>query len=398
MSTILQISHSDCVGCGACYNSCQQQAIQLTTDNEGFYYPRINPDLCVDCGLCLRSCPVHSQGFHDMIEVYAITMKDNHIKRKSSSGGAFYWIASYFIEKGGVVYGAAFDPKKRRVEHIRIDSKNQLWRLQSSKYVQSYIGNTYSLAKKDLSVGKLVLFSGTPCQIAGVYSYLGHPYSNIYTCDILCYGVPSPYVFGKYLDEIAGDKQIITLNMRDKTDGWAAYSMKISMDAQEYFKGKYEDLYHLGFQSHIFYRESCYSCEFRRRERVGDFTLGDFWNFKESFRKNSIRNDETGISYVAINTENAKKIFEQLNKKDVYLEKRELDDNKDNYGFKRDMKSIPEREKFFYRLKENKYSEAILPYIEKRVQRKPSLLKKIYRGLKKHYYFRMILNKLGVGL
>lgn len=396
--SIKEIKQSECFGCGACYNICPHQAIRYTADDCGFYQPVIDDRLCIECGLCLESCPVQSQVFHDMRYVYAVSLKDNHIKKNSSSGGAFYWIASYFIENGGVVYGATFDSNDRCVKHIRVESKEQLSRLQNSKYVQSYIGDTYLQAKNDLVNDRLVLFSGTPCQIAGINAFLGHPYEKLFTCDILCYGVPSPLVLEKYLDEIVGNRHIVSLNMRDKTKGWTQYSMRISMNGQDYIKGKYEDLYHLGFQSHLFYRDSCYSCKFRRKERTGDFTCGDFWSFKESFKRRSIRNNETGISFVTVNTKKAETIFALLDKELVYLEQREFDDNKDNFGFNRDMTVSPQRGIFFNALRKSKYSEAIAPYVEKRTQSSTSKIRKFYRWLKQKYYFRMLLYRIGVKL
>lgn len=398
MSTINKINKNDCVGCGSCLNACPSQAISLSQDYYGFYYPQIDNMHCVECGVCLKSCPISECHYNEIKAVYAVSMKDNNIKRNSSSGGAFYWIASYFIENGGVVYGATFDSNDRCVKHIRVETKKQLCRLQNSKYVQSYIGHTYLQAKNDLLDGRLVLFSGTPCQVAGINAFLGHQCEKLFTCDILCYGVPSPLVLEKYLNETVGNKHITSLNMRDKTSGWSQYSMRISLDGKDYIKGKYEDLYHLGFQSHIFYRDSCYSCKFRRKERIGDFTLGDFWDFKESFKRNSIVNDGTGISFVAINTEKAESVFKKLDKELVVLEKRTVDENKDNYGFCRNMDISPHREEFFDRLNEGTYSEAIAPYITSEKLHSTSKMRKLYRRLKQNYHFRMLLYRVGVKL
>lgn len=397
MNNIDCINKDKCVGCGACYNNCSQNAIQILTDEYGFYYPRINPDKCSNCGACLHSCPINSHSFHEVQQAYAVTLVDKRIKKNSSSGGAFFWIASSIIQQGGVIYGAAFDANDRLVKHIRVDSENELSKLQNSKYVQSYIGDTFLLARRDLSQGKRVLFSGTPCQIAGLYSCLGHDYDNLYTCDILCYGVPSPLVLKSYLNDTVGDNRIVKLNMRDKTKGWKQYSMRITTDNSDYLKDKNEDPFHLGFQTHIFYRESCYSCAFRRNERVGDFSLGDFWNFKESFKKESIVNDESGISFMTINTAKALSIYERLNKELVRIEVRSFDENKDNFGFKKGMEISPDREVFFERLNNEGYCFAIQPYINYRYNR-ISVSRRIYRWFKRNYYFRKLLHSLGIRL
>ena len=396
MGNISVIPKKDCLGCGACYSNCHYQAISIESDDYGFYYPVINNSQCINCGKCILACPLKNKVVYGTYStVYAISIKDKKKKENSSSGGAFVWLAESIIANGGVVYGAAFDPIGRIVKHIRVDSFDQIVQLQNSKYVESNIGDCFKEAKCDLEAGKAVLFSGTPCQIAGLYSFVGREWRELYTCDLMCYGTPSPLVLSKYLEETIGLEKISYMNMRDKTNGWVSYSMKLVTDKKIYIRSKNKDLYQRGFQTHIFYRESCYDCPYRRKERVGDITLGDFWDFKESFKKGSIINDNTGISFVMINTNKGMALFNNSNKKTIYSEIRSVEENENNFGFSKELCITKDRDLFFERLQENQYSVAISPYLKEVKTEKPSFIRKIYRVLKKYYWFRKVMNKVG---
>lgn len=398
MKNIGSVLHDECVGCEACRSVCPKDAITMSKDQKGFWHPVIDSASCVNCGKCAEACPVLKHSFNETEQsVYALALKDEEQKYHSSSGGAFYWLATSVLSRNGIVYGAAFDKGTQSVKHIRVDSEAELRLLQSSKYVQSRIGDCYLLVKLDLEAGKLVLFSGTPCQIAGLYCFLGKRYENLYTCDILCYGAPSPWVFEKYLRETAGG-DALSVNMREKRFGWVGYSMYIETGEQSYRQEKTKDIYQLGFQTNLFYRDCCFNCQFRKTARVGDFTLGDFWLFKESFQRDSIRNNDTGISFFMINNGRAASFFDELDKSQIIYEKRSLDENVRNFGFGKKMEVAKEREDFFKALESKPYSEAIAPYIDPNRNSRVSFARRIYRSLKKNYYVRKLLHSFGIAV
>ncbi|NLZ52236.1 MAG: 4Fe-4S dicluster domain-containing protein, partial [Thermoanaerobacteraceae bacterium] len=189
----------DCMGCYACKNICSLNCITMQSDNEGFWYPKVNYENCTKCGKCINVCPIMNQKeFENKPQGFACINRDENIRLESSSGGIFTLIAEQVIEDGGVVFGAAFN-EKFQVEHSYIEVQEELYKFRGSKYVQSKIGETYNQAKKFLEMQRKVLFTGTPCQIAGLKSFLGRPYENLFCIDIVCHGVPSPYVWEKYI-------------------------------------------------------------------------------------------------------------------------------------------------------------------------------------------------------
>ena len=190
-----------CCGCNSCAQSCPKQCISMSEDNEGFLYPSVDTNLCVECHLCEKVCPVLniSSGQYP-ISCYAAKSPDEQIRKESSSGGIFSLLAQKIIENDGVVFGAAFN-KKWEVVHCYTETLEGLNSLRGSKYVQSKIGNAYEQVKTFLKNGRLVLFSGTPCQIAGLKTFLRKDYENLITLDFVCHGVPSPGVFRWYLQE-----------------------------------------------------------------------------------------------------------------------------------------------------------------------------------------------------
>lgn len=197
-SIVLFDDKKDCCGCGACMNVCPKNAIRMAEDEVGFVYPEIDQNLCVGCGVCKKACGYQMQPLMQKSEaVYAAASNNDNLLRKSASGGAFAVLAENVLKKGGVVYGAALPLENGKLEpkHLRIDTVERLTELQGSKYVQSAIGDTYAQAKKDLLDGKSVLFSGTPCQIAGLKQYLKKDYENLLTVDIICHGVPMQTIF-----------------------------------------------------------------------------------------------------------------------------------------------------------------------------------------------------------
>ena len=295
---------NNCYGCSSCAQICPSGAITFKEDEEGFSYPEINHTKCNDCRMCRSSCPI----FKDMPsasealpQIYAIWNKNDDVRSSSTSGGVFSALAKNIIDQGGVVFGAAFDDKNR-VNHTGVASVDQLWKLQGSKYTQSNIGDSYKGARAFLKEGRKVLFSGTPCQISGLHAYLGKGYENLYTCDCVCHGVPSPGVFELYkahLEKIY-QSEIKSFNFRNKSGSWKNYNIKVVFkNGSQHITDFREDPYMRGFIKNIYLRPSCHSCKYASVQRNSDITLGDFWGI-EKF--NPALDDDRGTSLILANT------------------------------------------------------------------------------------------------
>lgn len=257
----------------------------MKEDKEGFLYPAVDNSSCIDCGLCERVCPVINQNEPKKpIVTLAAVNSDKSVRLASSSGGIFTLLAERTIDNGGVVFGAAFD-ENWDVRHICVDNKCELPKLRGSKYVQSIIGNCYKEAKRHLSAGMEVLFSGTPCQIAGLKRFLQKDYENLKTVDVVCHGTPSPLAWRKYLDEVSSKYnivQITDIQFRDKTEGWKNFSLLIKYKDKEGVEKTFretlnENIFMRCFLSNLCLRPSCYSCPARNGKSGSDITLADLW-------------------------------------------------------------------------------------------------------------------------
>lgn len=323
------VSKNKCSGCGACAAVCPQKCITMVPDKLGFLYPKVDQDRCVQCGLCQRRCPAYCEAVPAEAvypaEAYAMVGNDDRIREKSSSGGVFYLIASYVLAQNGVVFGAAFDDTYHSVKHIAVDSLDGLKKLQGSKYVQSEIGDSYLMAKSCLEQDRLVLFTGTPCQISGLRAFLNREYSNLYVLDIVCHGVPSPAVWDDYLTHLEkrhGGK-VKRVDFRDKTNGWENYLLRVEMDnGAVYSNDRINDLYIRGFLHNCFLRSSCYECMHKGTERGTDITLGDFWGIGKICPE---LQDGKGTSLVIASSPKGKFLLEQISA-EVRIKKVVLDD------------------------------------------------------------------------
>jgi len=301
------IDKINCCGCHACYNSCPQKCISMQSDDEGFWYPVVDSKECIYCGLCEKVCPTLSKPMtKNHPAAYACRNKDDKIRQQSSSGGVFTIVAASVIANHGVVFGAGFDGKFN-VLHSWTDSLDGVRNFRGSKYVQSSIGDTYEQAKDFLKQGRQVLFSGTPCQVAGLRSYLGKDYEGLVCLDIICHGVPSPLVWKQYRSELGNNNELQSINFRDKTFGWKRFSLRLTYkNNEEYIKELNSDEFMQGFLKNVYLRPSCYHCSFKTLARQSDITLADFWgieNILPSF------DDDQGTSLVLINSNKGKKIF-----------------------------------------------------------------------------------------
>ena len=301
-----------CCGCSACASICPKNCISLITDKEGFLYPQVNAEQCVNCGACQKVCPYNSKpNTLQQKDAFAVVSNNQQQRLNSSSGGVFCLLATKVIQKGGVVFGACLDDDLV-VKHIFVQSLEQINKLQGSKYVQSDINNTYLQAKTFLEQDKIVLFTGTSCQIAGLKAYLKKDYQNLITQDIICHGVPSPKVWKEYLKYRSGIAKS-TVNktcFRDKNKGWKKYSI-----AHSFENGKklsipiYSDPYMRLFLKNLSLRPSCYSCNFNGENRLSDITLADFWGIE---KVDASMDDDKGTSLVVINTKKGQTLFEEI--------------------------------------------------------------------------------------
>lgn len=314
----LFIDKKDCCGCGACVNVCPKQAISMIHDEFGFRFPAIDESKCVGCGKCEKVCAYqNSITGNKILEIYACATKDKKLLFSAASGGVFAQIAKCFLEDAGVVYGAALiDNGGLQTQHIRVSKIEELFVLLGSKYVQSDMGNMYQAIKQDLTDGKQVLFSGTPCQVASVRKYLGKDYDNLFLLDIICHGVPSQMFFSDYLKQL-GKKHngaITEFSFRNKSKGQgatSAYKVKSQKGEKEYIcNGKVMSYSSLFLKSYT-YRENCYSCPYAKPERMGDLTMGDFWGFHQEHPEVVALDNEKGISCVLVNTQKGKQIFDK---------------------------------------------------------------------------------------
>ncbi|WP_123054650.1 Coenzyme F420 hydrogenase/dehydrogenase, beta subunit C-terminal domain [Clostridium sp. JN-1] len=310
------ISISDkqnCCGCKACYNACPKHCIKMVLDTEGFWYPNVDRDKCIDCGLCEKVCPeiniYKNSNSNDRVECLAAWNNDKEVRRKSSSGGIFTSIAECILSNGGIVFGAGYDDNLK-VIHKEANTIQELNNLRGSKYVQSDIKEVYKKAKQYLNNGKKVLFTGTPCQIAGLYNFLQKEYNELYTCDLVCHGVPSPKVFEEYKKymERKHNSSIENIDFRHKRYGWKLYSVSLLFNnGTEYIKNLSEDVYMQGFLRNYYLRPSCYKCTYAKLPRVSDITLADFWGISYKYPE---LDDDKGTSLLLINTNKGKKIID----------------------------------------------------------------------------------------
>lgn len=313
------IDKENCYGCTACYSICPKNAIIMEYDAEGFIYPIIRDEICIKCGLCKSICPsLYKKSNGSLNKPYVALNKDEKSRLTSSSGGIFEVLAKYILRENGIVIGASFD-KENVLYHTIVSDINELDKLKGSKYLQSNLGDVFKIIKNYLEDDNKVLFVGTPCQIAGLKSYLKHEYENLYCCDFICHGVPSTKVFNKYISELElkNGKVIGSVNFRNKDNGWKNFHMSFKQEKINYFTKYSEDIYMKLFLSDICLRSSCYNCKFKLGNKYSDITLGDFWKVDNYYPE---LNDNKGTSAVIINTDKGNLIFNGISKDLIYKE------------------------------------------------------------------------------
>ena len=317
MKTVAEKKKEDCCGCTACSSACPHNAIEMKPDGLGFMYPNVDFDKCVECGLCVKMCQFR-EDYDKILEfespkIFALRHKNMEEMAKSQSGGAFALLSDYILENGGVVYGAGYEGHFR-VVHKRATTKEERDELRKSKYVQSDLGNVFNEVKTDLKNGLMVMFSGTPCQTSGLIKFVGSRLrERLFVMDIVCHGVPAPFVWRNYLEwlEKKKGKKIVKVNFRDKPlFGWKSHKETFEYEDDTY---TYTYTYTYTFYQHINLRYSCYNCKFTNMCHPSDITVSDFWGIERLSK--TFAADNKGCSLVLVNTRKGEVWFEEIKDK-----------------------------------------------------------------------------------
>lgn len=299
-----------CCGCSACVQACPKQCIHFDEDSRGFIYPVVDKEQCIECGKCECICPCqHNEEAVEPCCTFSAVNPNSYERSLSSSGGVFVMLAKAILRKGGVVFGARFDDNWE-VCHSFIEDEKDLPLLMGSKYVQSRMGNSFKQVKYFLREGREVLFSGTPCQVAGLNNYLGKQAANLLTVEVVCHGVPSPRVWRDYLKEKFNISQITNISFRDKSTGWLDFALKVEQRGKPAFiEPMSRNLYMKAFLRDLSLRPSCYKCPSKSCRSHADIALADFWGcqFLENFQF-----DNKGTSLVLTYTDKGEQAVSTL--------------------------------------------------------------------------------------
>lgn len=379
------LNKSDCCGCSACANICPKRAIEMMADEEGFLYPNIDLKECVKCGLCEDACPIKNpKPFKTEVrKTYEIQCKDDDALKRSASGGFMNLIAQYVLNRGGCVCGAAYC-ENNEVRHVIIDSFADVYKLSGSKYVQSQIGDSYKIIERYLKNGMLVCFSGTPCQVAGLQTYLKKDYKNLILVEVLCAGVPSPELWKKYLiyQEDKYNSKIDSVNFRNKTYGYQCSTMMLLFENGDVYSqsGRTDPMMKL-FVSGIAKRPSCYHCQFKGDNRVSDYTIFDGWS---AGKLAGIKDNDKGYTAVVVHTKKAEKVFNSLKEMNCFCVNYEETKIADGIMFDKQPTMHPDRGEFYKYLSKYGIEKAIEKYMP---------IKKVDKVKE---YMKPVLYKLGI--
>lgn len=408
----------NCCGCTACVQRCPKQCIRLEEDTEGFLYPKVDEETCIKCGLCEKVCPILNQADKLPVqEVLAVKNPDEGERMNSSSGGVFLPLAREVIAKGGVVFGAVYD-EHWEVHHVFAEKIEDVYPMMGSKYLQSRIDNCYKETEQFLKQGREVLFVGSPCQIAGLRTFLRNKeYPNLLAVDFLCHGVPSPGVWRRYLAEIyssnalkehcrrhaaTGKNTVLLLSLnakspigdikfRDKCEsGWKKYRFVVrSKSASKADQNTVlsSDIHYMnpfmqGFLSDIYLRPSCYACKCKNGVNHSDMTIADFWGINQIAPE---FDDDKGVGLVLLNTKKGEEYFSRLpmDMMPSNLEKAHYY----NGGFNEHTKAHPKRDQFFFLIENGKSIKAAveiclrLPFKQRVVRIVKGLVKKVVKKI-----------------
>lgn len=408
----------NCCGCSACVQRCPKQCIRLEEDTEGFLYPQVDEETCIKCGLCEKVCPILNQADKlSVLEVLAVKNPNDEERMNSSSGGVFLPLAREVIKQGGVVFGAVYD-ESWEVHHVYAEKIEDVYPMMGSKYLQSKIGNSFKDAERFLKQGREVMFVGSPCQIAGLRTYLRNKeYPNLLAVDFLCHGVPSPGVWRRYLAETyggydakeqsrlqatAGKNSVLLsslnatspigdIKFRDKREsGWKKYRFVVRQKSASKADQNtvlssdihYDNPFMRGFLSDIYLRPSCYACKCKNGVNHSDMTIADFWGINQIAPE---FDDDKGVGLVLLNTKKGEEYFSRLpmDMMPSNLEKAHYY----NGGFNEHTKAHPKRDQFFFLIENGKSIKAAvdiclrLPFKQRVVCVVKKIVKKIVKTI-----------------
>lgn len=309
------VDAKSCTGCTACFSVCPRHAIEMKADGEGFLQPVISPDACVECGLCRKVCPMFNlRAKPGSPHCYAFRTGDHDLLMQSTSGGAFSTLAQPVLDGGGCVFGCKLGKPQLVAVHAKIEDAASLQDLRGSKYVQSDLRNTFVECKKELQSGREVLFSGTPCQIAGLNAFLGKDYANLLCVEVICHGAASPAVLQKEVAEVESRQKakIVNIAFRNK-DSEKRFSLRFSFEnrSEKRIPDVYSKDFFLAYADNLSLRKSCYVCPFKEGRSGADFTIADFWQVEKCGK--GLEYGE-GVSLVVVHTGKAEKFFDRLMK------------------------------------------------------------------------------------
>lgn len=375
MKNISMISKDNCTGCSACITVCPQKCIVMQVDEDQFNYPKIDERKCIDCGLCLKTCPVDTPTpLYKNLEAYAATGKNEAIVEKSSSGGAFVLCAQYVIEKlNGYVCGAVLEDGLN-LKHKIVNTMKDVQKMQGSKYIQSDMGNCFEVIVNLLNAGEYVLFSGTPCQVAGLRKIVKKGENHLFTLDLICHGVPSAYAFSDYMKKMYGEEEYVGFTFRHRNKYLlTSYSysyfhknknkkknIQKNIDCQKLIEA-FEDPFYQSFIEGNNYRESCYTCRYAQAKRCGDITIGDCAN-SNAYKSLLGRS----LSSIAVNTEQGSKLWNSVKEQFEYVLADYEKEVKLNKQLHEPVKRPNKRDDFYYDLKEMGNNEFKEKYCSKR--------------------------------
>lgn len=356
--TVNDLSKDYCTGCTACCNVCPVDAITMQFNDRGYSNPVIDADKCIGCTKCEKTCPVINTKYENSPEpeCYAV-MASDEIRTNSSSGGMFTLAAENILDKGGYVCGAAFTDNFK-LEHIIISDKNELYRMRGSKYTQSLLGNVFKDIRSLLEDGKTVLFSGCPCQVAGLHNYLGKNYDSLYTLDLVCHGAPPQPVFHKYLDEYYGRDKLEDFRFRTKEFGYNSFHQTAYLKNGEKISGNIRfDPYEKAMHSGLTLMDVCADCMFASAPRQGDISIGDFWGIA---KYDQALNDNLGTSVALVNNAKGKQLFDEITQNAKMVNEVPFSFARSNNRFGRKMKMPINGRKWFYELiKGNSFEKSV---------------------------------------
>jgi len=315
---ISSLPKDQCFGCGVCISTCPLDCIQMTSDREGFSYPQVDEEVCNACRKCVRTCPafndINRENYIPEPQFFGGFLETEHIRIMSSSGGFFTPLAEQTLSRGGSVYGAVYDFSRMAVIHSRATNSEGLAPMRKSKYVQSDTTEVFEKVQEDLQAGLPVLFTGTPCQVAGLHLFLGRRERNLFTIDLVCHGVPSPGLFASHFVERQEniDAQITNIDFRTKDKGWGSFLnfyLKVKAGQRETLTYAPLDAYYAMFLANLSLRPVCYNCKYASTERVADITLGDFWGVHKEHPELF---DGKGTSLILVNTQKGQEALSDL--------------------------------------------------------------------------------------